>query len=507
MDGIDGKAETHCSTLRLLATSAVPKTRTSRIRCVGLIAAGIIAVAAFALFAWHGGNSEWAVKDLFEPPPSPTPTSDASPRLDSVKPLASTRRSIKPVVAADHHGQVVVIAQDYDLPQGPYDPPRDMSIIQWSSRDGGVSWEAPFKIPLLSKEEIFADPWLATDRRGRFYSIVICCDESKPIPEVLNAFYRSCDRGHTWSPRILVTPSGDRPVLAVSANGKLLVAASMAGEKRQGASTEMLHPNDPNYKDKLKARFRHFSAILVSDDRGSHWKLLPGPLGDTHAICFSVVVEDDGRIAGGWVASTSDLGGKGVGGGSRSVVCSTLDHGQTWTETVLVSGLQPDRPHPFNGERFPVLAVDGNRNVYAAFVSALGRGLFVRTSKDWVNWDSPTQLSSDQAAEVRMPAIAAWGPMVHVSWMERRDASWQMYYRGSKDHGRSWSERLLVSVPNASSTLIDNKGFQITGDDDQTSVADDGLGNAHIVWCVSPRNGNTSGTAWHAIVRWRRHPD
>jgi hypothetical protein len=137
----------------------------------------------------------------------------------------------------------------------------------------------------------------------------------------------------------------------------------------------------------------------------------------------------------------------------------------------------------------------------------LGRGLFVRTSKDWVAWESPIQLSSDQAAEVQLPAIAAWGPMVHVTWMERHDTSWQMYYRGSKDHGRSWSGRVLVSVPNAGSTLIDSKGFEITSNDDQTSVADDGLGNAHIVWCVRARDGNTTGTAWHAIVRWRRRAD
>ncbi len=74
--------------------------------------------------------------------------------------------------------------------------------------------------------------------------------------------------------------------------------------------------------------------------------------------------------------------------------------------------------------------------------------------------------------------------MVHLIWMERQNGCWQTYYRGSKDHGRSWSEPLRVSTPHAGIELVKDAGFDRVSDDDRSSITDDGTGTAHAVWSV-----------------------
>jgi hypothetical protein len=265
------------------------------------------------------------------------------------------------------------------------------------------------------------------------------------------------------------------------------------GEKTAAFPKKPLDSGDPQLAAKLAAAVRFFSGVFVSADRGGNWEQLPGPLGDTHAIPFSAVVDDAGRVAVSLVAE---------GGGSWSFVCTTADRGRTWSEFELVAGLQPDRPHPFNGERFPVLAAGGDGSLHAAYVGAGAKGLFVRTSRDWKAWADPVRLTEGDVAEVRMPAVAARGPLVHVTWLERRGGRWQAYYRGSRDGGRSWSDKVLLSVPHAGSQLVGDDGFDRVSDDDQTSVTDDGSGTAHAVWVVRGRRPG-AGVVWHAVVRWQ----
>jgi hypothetical protein len=447
----------------------------------------LISAGATITIWWLIQRDDWAAADTTAPPPYPPVGADARPIVATSGPLAATtRHPAKPVVAADHRGEVVVLAQDVLHP--------DRRLAQWRSPDGGESWQEA--LPLESypnKPEQFGDPWLETDRRGRFYyvglSIVADSDTTRLV------FRRSRDAGQTWSAPIEVTKLGaDRPVLGVSPNGRHLVIAASTGERTAPPSTKPRRvPNSRQLAAEQAAAVRFFSGIFVSGDQGRHWERLSGPLGETHAVPFSVVIDDDGRIASSWVAE---------GGGSRSVVSISADRGKTWTDTELVASLQPDRNHPFNGERFPVLAVDGRKTLHVAYVGEKAKELFVRSADTWGDWHDAIRLSSDDAAEVRMPAAAACGPMVHVTWMERRGVRWQTYYRGSRDHGRLWSETLLISKPRAGSALVGGDGFDIRGDDDQSSVTDDGLGNVHAVWAVNGRRGVEHGRVWHAIIRW-----
>lgn len=447
---------------------------------------GSIVVAALALCVWYFARDDWGAEDQTMPPPFPTMREVVRPILARSGPLPPTDRTqqAKPVVVADHHNRVVVIAQDLTLIES--------RLVQWRSHDRGETWERFAPLEKRPKESEF-DPWLATDRRGRYYYVHTSVGTEVGTDPPPLVFRRSLDAGQTWSAPIEVTKYADRPVLGISPDGTQLVIAASMGEKTAAYPTKPLDASDPQYAAKAAAAWRIFSGIFVSRDRGRTWRRWPGPLGDTHAVPFSVVIDDEGRIASSWVAR---------GGGSRSVVCSTADRGKTWTETVLVANLQPDRDHPFNGQRFPVLAVDGHKNLHVAFVGEKAKGLFVRTGRNWDDWLDPIPLSGKDAEEVRMAAIAAWGPMVHVTWMERRGTRWQAYYRGSKDHGLTWSETLLMSKPHASSILVDDDGFDIPGDDDQSSVTDDGRATVHAVWAVKRQAAKSAGTVWHAVIRW-----
>jgi hypothetical protein len=117
-------------------------------------------------------------------------------------------------------------------------------------------------------------------------------------------------------------------------------------------------------------------------------------------------------------------------------------------------------------------------------------------SSDWMKWDMPVTLSREHAEEVRLAAIDARGPMVHVAWMERTADEWHAYYCGSRDRGRTWIDPICVSVATREGS-VEADGFQILSDDDQSCVRDDGLGRVHIVWTID------GGEIIHSIVDWK----
>lgn len=459
-------------------------------RTIGLVA--VLLLCAVILYNICTPLDDSTAKDGVALPSPPELPNEAQPALLFSRPLPQSDgdQALKPTVAADHDHRVVVVAQDAMT--------RNSRLVWWRSTDQGKSWGPPTAMPNWPADYNFmGDPWLQTDRRDRFQMVYVSIHFSADINASATGylvFRRSLDAGQTWPHPIEVAKDADRPVLGVSPNGKNLVIAATMGERTADFPKKPLNGNDPQFAEKHAAAFRFFSAIFCSDNRGRTWKSLPGPLWQTHAIPFAVVTDDRGQIACSWIAE---------GQGSRSGVSLTTDRGQTWAETELVANLQPDRSHSFNGARFPVLALDGSGTVHVAFIGSGAKGIFVRRSHDWRKWEDPTQLSADEVDEVRMPAIAAFGPMVHVMWMERKNVRWQTYYRGSKDHGLIWSERLLLSTPHPGSTLIEDAGFNLVSEDDQSSMTDDGDGITHAVWPVAGPPGKAPGRIWHAAIRWQ----
>jgi hypothetical protein len=409
----------------------------------------------------------------------PALSKDSQPTLVKASQLPELKnyKSPKPVVAADASGNVAVVSY------GVVDDPMGSDILLWRSGDRGVSWRQPENLTNSAKAGgVNFDPWLECDGDCRFYLVYGQKRQGNPI------IRRSKDSAKSWSESLQIPwKSCDRPVLGISPNRKTLVVAAAMAEKSANYPTEPLDENDPKLQEKVRAAFISYAGVFVSSDHGSTWEKWTSPFGDQHAIPFAVVVDNANRVAASWVVE---------GDGSRSAVSVSQDGGQTWTNTTLVKSLQPDRSHPFNGERFPVVALDGSYGLHVAFVTAGAQKLLIQSSADWKTWKDGSLLSNDSIDEVRMAAIDGCGPMVHVTWMERTGNIWQAYYRGSRDSGETWSPALCLSQGIVLSDASIANGFQIYGDDDQSSVRDDGLGRVHAIW--SFRGGRIA----HAIVDW-----
>ncbi|QDV19138.1 BNR/Asp-box repeat protein [Gimesia panareensis] len=423
---------------------------------------------ALTIWFWRP-SSPWS--KVTQAPPFPSVPQETQPALvrSSQIPALVGFSSPKPVVAADPAGNVLIVAHGFtNVPLG-------SDILLWRSIDRGETWTPPVNLTIQAQDgEIFFDPWLETDRRGHYYFIHVLRSDGRPF------LRRSKDSGQTWSSVLPIEwKSCDRPVLSVSSNGRRLVVASSLGE--------IVDHGPADHTRNQPTNFRFPSGIFNSQDYGDSWKKVSSPFDAEHAIPFSVVCNDEDAIAVSWIVA---------GHGSRSVVTVTTNSGKTWTTTTLVESLQPDRQHPFNGERFPVLALDGQSGLHVAYVTAGATVVMIRHTPDWKDWNEARRLSSETAEEVRMAAIDACGSMVHVTWLERVDTNWHAYYRGSRDFGQTWSPALCLSE---AMVLADNtvaNGFQITSDDDQSSVRDDGTGRVHAVWSIQ------GGRVIHAIIDW-----
>ena len=429
---------------------------------------------------WRQAFHDPFIVSLAEPLPYPGVLKSGSPVLvrSNQLPSAPGFQSPKPVIAADRNGTVVVLAH------GIVNHPLASDILAWRSIDRGDTWLPPKNLTSRSTAGDFRfDPWIETDRRGHYYSVY--CSRS----DGLTIFRRSADSGVSWSQELPIRwVHGDRPVLGISPNGRRIVIAASMSEPIVGTPATPLDGSALNLRELLRARFRRYSGVFLSNDFGKSWQRLQPPFGENiQAIPFSVVIDNERQIAAAWIVEGED---------STSRISVTDDQGRTWHNTLLVESLQSDRPHPFNGERFPVIAQDDSGVLHTAFISAKAEKLLTRYSSDGRTWSDATQHSQGTAEEVRMAAIDAIGPMVHVMWMERRDRTWQVYYRGSFDHGKTWIDSICLSnsMQLENGTTVD--GFQIYGDDDQSCLRDDGQGRVHAVWSLQ------GGIVMQAVMDW-----
>lgn len=445
---------------------------------------GVPVLLGGGLAAWLRPVDETTDRDREPLPPPPEPPLGSRPTLRSADMLAGDYGCAKPTVAADRDGRVLIVAMDGSA--------GGWRLVRWRSDDGGRRWAGPTALQAWpGGADVIFDPWLQTDHRGRFY-LVRAATDMRTRAESPAVFGRSLDGGVTWDTPSRVAELGDRPVLAVSPGGRLLVMAAALMDPPTVPRAGAARSRDEAEAALAAVRFR--AGVLRSVDRGRTWGAVTDPPGMRHAIPFGVACDDDGRAAVGWVDSD------GRGENSRSVVTTTADGGGSWHATELAGRLQPDRNHPFNGGRFPVLALGGDGGLNVAFVAAGGTGLWFRSSRSWRTWESAVRLSAAGADEVRFPAIAAGGRVVHVTWMERRGERYRVWYRGSADLGATWSDPLLLSRPPSAAGGDPADGFEVVSDD-QPGLADDGAGAAHAVW-VARGSRHGGGDVWHAVVKW-----
>lgn len=105
---------------------------------------------------------------------------------------------------------------------------------------------------------------------------------------------------------------------------------------------------------------------------------------------------------------------------------------------------------------------DGNPEIY-----------FKRSTNRGASWGVETRLTNNTANSID-PSIALSGSVLHVVWIDRRDANDEVYYQNSTDGGTSWG---------TSTRLTNNAGISVF-----PSVAVSGT-VVHVVW-QDDRNGN-----------------
>jgi hypothetical protein len=88
--------------------------------------------------------------------------------------------------------------------------------------------------------------------------------------------------------------------------------------------------------------------------------------------------------------------------------------------------------------------------------------------------------------------------------MEREGKHYQVWYSGSADGGKTWSEPALLSRPDKASDLLTTDGFREPFGH-YMSLADDGEGTVHAVWGVggsAEGEKRRRGEIWYGAVRW-----
>lgn len=121
---------------------------------------------------------------------------------------------------------------------------------------------------------------------------------------------------------------------------------------------------------------------------------------------------------------------------------------------------------------------DGNGEIY-----------YKRSSDRGVNWGPDTRLSNDTAYSY-LPSIAVSGSAVHVTWEDKRDGNWNIYYRRSTDGGLSWQAETAL-------TNHDSDSFRpsVSAQDSTIIIVweDHRDGNPEIYYKRSTDNGYTWG--------------
>jgi hypothetical protein len=403
----------------------------------------------------------------------------AIPTAEKARLLPGTYVAVEPSVVADAKGRVVVVAIG-----GGKTGRGDTRLLLWRSEDGGRTWQPPS--PLHESKELGsaqADPWLQSFAPGKFAIAYMGASSERPdLPAAV--WQRSDDGGKTWSGPRTFHRWVDKTVLAVSPSGTNLAIAFTAFDADKGQGVQ----------------------VHASKDRGATWQQLPATFGvkkDTYTA-QGIAVTDQGAIAIGWSVQS----GQGPNRHFRQVLTTRAADDQDWkaTELTAVPFDRLEEQH-FAG---PALTLDGSRRAHAVSIrleAEKGKSdVVIRSTGDFETWSDPVVLAGGQGAEHRgFPAVAASGSRIHVAWMERKDRKYHVWYRGSADGGKTWSESLLLSRPEHPTDLLTADGFTAPGGH-YMSLAEDGAGTVHVIWGVGLPSGfsgkNARGEIWHNVIRW-----
>jgi hypothetical protein len=114
---------------------------------------------------------------------------------------------------------------------------------------------------------------------------------------------------------------------------------------------------------------------------------------------------------------------------------------------------------------------------------------YKRSTDEGVTWETDRQLTS-ASVESRFPSLSIDGQTIHLVWRDRRDTSYEIYYKRSTDLGVTWGADIRLTN-NKSNSLPPS--MAVSGSFVHVVWYDDRDGNTEIYYKRSSDGGSTWG--------------
>lgn len=403
-----------------------------------------------------------------------------------------------------NHENIVIGMNDY----GVYGPSAYTSI------DGGVTWDGPFAMTPLLKDNYGSDVSLAFDRDGRVYFAYMSIG-FKPVTVNRVVFRgekasivvsRADDGGFTWSPP-RVAAVGDvyalgNEIVAVFLDRPRISVGPDPFDKTKDriyvTYTEFVlrYPVIPEYPYVLAPTISVTIKLTYSTDGGDTWST-PKSASPTYS---HILGEERRRIVQGsnpkvgkdgtlYIAYYDSLDDGPWDGLFAPTLVKSLDGGKTFTGPTHVDYL-PEMDYELPPTLFrawvsmmPQIDIGPNGEVYLVVAAKPDDSdiLFYRSLDRGETWSVPKKLNDDKTTRDQfIPAIAVSpNGTIHVSWADRRDdpkdVEYHIYYTRSGDRGETWMENVRVtdypSNPNHGLYLYIGDYFSIAVTDEDVYVS------------------------------------
>jgi len=169
--------------------------------------------------------------------------------------------------------------------------------------------------------------------------------------------------------------------------------------------------------------------------------------------------------------------------GSEIYYKVSRDNGDNWSNDTRLT--YDDTP-----SYRPSIATNG-KNIYVVWQdhrSGSKFEIYYKISKDGgLTWEKTTRLTYAQV-EAEWPVVAAYDKNVHVAWVDKRDGNPEIYYKRSTDEGLTWSKDVRLTSNNNIST---NLFITVNRNTVYVVWADDRNGNFEVYYKISRDNGKT----------------
>lgn len=349
----------------------------------------------------------------------------------------------EPAIAADRRAPFVyALTTRYTRPKACATDCPSPFIALYVSRNGGAHW-SPSR-PLCRCRGIHGqyDPIIeVVPKTGAVYAAW--------MNNFNVVFSKSTDHGRTWTapiPTFGDVPWQDKPILATSPNGRSIYIAW----------------NGPSGGDPW---------VAISHDAGATWSQKRVLSTDRYYYAFGGQVLPGGTI----VFAEASLSYTGPHGGPAGTVryhaLRSTDRGRTWQNVVLDARRIGERcvadgcsTSYYAGHA--VVSTDAQGNlVFLHDGAAQDRGpqsVWVqRSSNRGASWSAPVRLST-AGNNATFPAVVGRGHGdVRAFYMQEDNGPdvWNVWYRSSKDAGKTWSQPVRISDATGGAAYIGPDGF------------------------------------------------